>query len=173
MATSESLDVSAAVRDGFSPLMVWNVADLSPLMAWCISPQITEEQTRTFTKLLRLEDTAKESPREPSEWESMSVAAWERKLQMLLLDGIPWPESWSRKFLHRSERSRQHTEKDIHGSLLWYLLDHSGPWFKLSRSHIYSALLYGDVYSVTIKRITFNQKVVACWHSDSSNSANY
>ena len=176
MATSESLSVSAAVRDGFSPSMVWNVANLSPLMAWCLSPQITEEQTRTFTKLLRLEDTAKESPREQFEWELMSVAAWDGKLQMLLLDGTPLPESWSRKFLHRSERSRQHTEKDIHRSLLWSLLDHSGPWFKLSRSNIYSALRNEDVlvvYPVTIKSITFNQIVVSCWLSDSSNSANY
>ena len=28
MATSESLSVSTAVRDGFSPSMVWNVANL-------------------------------------------------------------------------------------------------------------------------------------------------
>ena len=160
MATSESLDVSAAVRDGFSLSMVWNVANLSPLMVWCIFMQIMEEQTATFTKLLRLEDTAKESPREPFEWESMSVAARDRKLQMRILDGTPWPESWSRKFLHPSERSRQHTEKDINRSLLWSLLDHSGPWFKLSRSNIYSALRNEDVlvvYPVTIKSITFNQ----------------
>ena len=51
--------------------------------------QIMEEQTATFTKLLRLEDTAKESPREPFEWESMSVAARDRKLQMRILDGTP------------------------------------------------------------------------------------
>ena len=145
-------------------------------MACCLFIEITEKQTATFTELLRLDDIAKESPREPFEWESMSVAVWERKLQRLILDGTPWPESWSRKFLHRSERSRQHTEKDIHGSLLWSLLDHSGPWFKLSRSHIYSALHNEDVlvvYSVTIKSITCNQIVVACWLSDSSNSANY
>ena len=174
MATSESLDVSAAVRDGFSLSMVWNVANLSPLMVWCIFMQIMEEQTATFTKLLRLEDTAKESPREPFEWESMSVAAWERKPQTLILDGTPWPESWSRKFLHRSERL-SHSE-DNHRSLLWALLNHWWPWWKLSRSHIYSALSNGDVlvvYSVSIKSITFNQIVVSCWLSDSSNGANY
>ena len=46
---------------------------------------------------------------------------------------------------------------------------------KLSRSHIYTVLRNGDVlvvYSVTIKNITFNQIVVACWLSDSSDGAN-
>ena len=69
--------------------MVQSVANLSPLMACCLFIEITEKQTATFTELLRLEDTAKESPREPFEWVLMSVVAWERKLQMLILDGTP------------------------------------------------------------------------------------
>ena len=56
------------------------------------------------------------------------------------------------------------------------LLNHWWPWWKISRSHIYSSLSNGDVlveYSVSIKSITFNQIVVSCWLSDSSNRANY
>ena len=87
--TSESATAWTAVRAGFSPSMVQSVANLSLSKAWCIFIEIMEKQTATFTELLRLEDTAKESPREPFEWESMSVAAWERKLQRLILDGTP------------------------------------------------------------------------------------
>ena len=89
MVTSESATAWTAVRAGFSPSMVQSVANLSPLKAWYIFIEITEKQTATFTELLRLADTAKESLRELFEWDLMSVVAWERKLQMLILDGTP------------------------------------------------------------------------------------
>ena len=76
-----------AVSAGFLPSTAWNVANLSPLMVLCTFIETTAKPITTFTEQLRLEDTARESPREPCEWESMSATAWGRNLALMLIPG--------------------------------------------------------------------------------------
>ena len=79
-----------AVSAGISPSTVWNVANLSPLMVLPTLLQITVKQTPTYTEQLRLEDTVKESPKEPCEWESMLETASGRNLVLMPTpDGTP------------------------------------------------------------------------------------
>ena len=89
MATTGSVVVWIAVSAGTSPSTVWNVADHSPLMELTTSFKTTAEQTPTYTKHLRLEDTAMEFPQEPYEWELMSEIAWVKYPEMLLPGGTP------------------------------------------------------------------------------------
>ena len=93
MVTTEFLIAWAAVSAGFSLSTVWNVANLSQSMVLPTLFQITVKQTPTYTKQLKLEDIARESPKEPCKWESMSEAAQDIKVLMLTLDGTPLPVS--------------------------------------------------------------------------------
>ena len=111
MATTGSVVVWIAVSDGTSRSTVWNVAAHSPSMALTTSFKTTGEQTPTNSKHLRLEVTAREFPREPYEWESMSEIAWVKYPEMLLPGGTPWPGSWLRSSLHLRSRAVSEGEK--------------------------------------------------------------
>ena len=78
-----------AVCAGISPSMGWNATSLSPLMVLPTLLGTTAKRTPTYTERLRLAATARESPREQFVWESMLDTARERKLLMLIPDGIP------------------------------------------------------------------------------------
>ena len=80
-----------AVSDGISPSMVLNVSIHLPLMALLTFKQITADQITTYIRQLRLEDVARESPRDLCGWESKSETAWEKCLgiRMLILDITP------------------------------------------------------------------------------------
>ena len=81
--TTELLTAWIAVSAGISPSVVWNVANLSPLMELCTFIETIAKQITTYTEQLRLEDTVKESPKEPCGWESMSETAWGRNLVLM------------------------------------------------------------------------------------------
>ena len=87
MVISELRTVWFAVSAGILLSTVLNVVNPSPLLVLCIFKQTTATPISTFTAPVRLEDTARELPREPSKWDSRSATARERNLVLMPIPG--------------------------------------------------------------------------------------
>ena len=84
MAISELLTAWFAVSAGILLSMVLNAANLSPLLVLCTYKTTIATLISTSTAPVKLEDIARESPREPFEWDSTLETAGGRNLVLML-----------------------------------------------------------------------------------------
>ena len=88
MAISELLTVWVAVSAGILLSMALNAANLSPLLLLCTYKTTIAALISTSTAPVKLEDIARESPREPFEWDSTLEIAEGRNLVPMLPPAI-------------------------------------------------------------------------------------
>lgn len=87
-AISELLTVWFAVSAGILLSMALNAANLSPLLVLCTYTTTIAALISTSTAPVKLEDIARESPREPFEWDSTLEIAEGRNLVLMLPPAI-------------------------------------------------------------------------------------